>query len=129
MVSTVLLTRSISRLRSLLVKPSFRIPARKLDQLTPECPAHFATRGRLAFGSGQSLQLFAESGGFLVMLSDLVDLPGNVFQPVHQHFFGDFFLIEGDDFFDRANAFFQVFAETENFTNHDGGTGDRLQDF
>ena len=69
----------------------------------------------------------AASPAFLYSLARSSILPGKFVQPVLQDFVGDFFLIEGHNFFDRAHALLQVLAHRQQFVNHNRRPRQRLQ--
>ena len=68
-----------------------------------------------------------QHAGLLVQLGHVVDLAGKFVQPVLQNFVGDLLLIEGHDFLDGAHTFLEVFAHGQQFVNHDGRPGQRLE--
>ena len=64
----------------------------------------------------------------LVHLLERADFAKKFLQPVLDDLLGDFLFIEGDQLFDGADAFLEVLAQGEEFTNHDGRARKRLQD-
>ena len=125
-MSTVLLTRSISRLRSLLVKAQLADAQRhghngprQRDAVAPIVLGPLLLRDRR--------ELLDELAGLLVGLGQSVNLSGEFFQPVLQDLIGDFFLVEGDHFLDGADTLLEIFAQPQQFVDHDGRTGERLQ--
>ena len=70
---------------------------------------------------------FLHHGDFFIELRHVVDLAGELVQPVLQNLVGDFFLVEGDDLLDGAHTFLEVFAHGEEFVNDDRRTRQSLE--
>ncbi len=73
-------------------------------------------------------QFFLERRDFFVELVERVDLVEKCFQPLLDNLFRDFLFVEGDQLFNGADAFFEVLAEGEQFTNDNWRARKRLQD-
>ncbi len=56
-----------------------------------------------------------------------VDPPGDVFQAVEHHFFGDLLFVEEHDFLDGAHAALQVLADGDDFADDDRRARQRLE--
>src|SRR5579859_5479535 len=69
------------------------------------------------------LELFRELLDFFVVLADVVDLAGEVFQARLHDFVGDLLFVEGDQLFDGAHAALQVLTQREDFLDDDRRTG------
>ena len=94
--------------------------------LASQLPAHLAIQPRVLALRCVG-KLLDQLDRLLVVLVQLVDAAGDIFQPVKQHLFGDFFVIEENDFLDGANSAFQVLADGDDLANHDWRTRQRLQ--
>jgi hypothetical protein len=57
-----------------------------------------------------------------------VDLGKKFFQPLLDNLFRDFLFVEGDQLFNGADAFLEVLAQGEQFTNYNRRARKRLQD-
>ena len=84
------------------------------------------SRGRFFWLTAASFS--CERRNLLVELVELVDLGEEFLQPLVDNLFGDFLFVEGDQLLDGADAFFEVLAQGEEFTNHDRRARKRLQD-
>src|SRR5205809_1480918 len=62
------------------------------------------------------------------MVVQVIDPSGDVVGTLLQNLLGKFFLIEDDNFLNRAQATLQVLAYGQNFTDHKGRAGETLQD-
>jgi hypothetical protein len=122
MLSTVLLTRSMRRLRSALVNPSLRTAHDGAGQVAAGAAMILGT---LFLGDGRVL--FLQDGDLLVQLGHRVDLAGKFVQPVLQNLVGDLLFVEGDDLFDGAHAFLEVFAHGKQLVDDNGRAGERLE--
>ena len=129
MLSTVLLTRSIRRLRSALVKPSLRMTRETLDRARGPAPsgslAMHPSAASCCRSAGQLLRQLHRLSCSACCSSSI--RPVMSFRRFVQHFFGDLLLVEEYDFFDRAHAALQVFADGDDFADHDRRTRHRLE--
>ena len=65
--------------------------------------------------------------GLFVSLGQVVDLSGELLQPVLEDFVGDLLLIEGDHFLDGADALLEVLAHRQQFVNDNRRPRERFQ--
>ena len=72
-------------------------------------------------------QLFHQLNRLLVVLLQVVDLPGDLVQAVGDDLFGDLLFVEENDFLDRAHLALEVFADRDDLANDDRRTRQRLQ--
>src|ERR1017187_6823024 len=72
-------------------------------------------------------QLFDERHDLLVKLVEHADLAQKFLQPLVDDLFGDFLFVEGDQFLDGADTFFEILAQSEKFANHNRRARERLQ--
>src|SRR5258708_5326988 len=72
-------------------------------------------------------ELFQVVLDFLVVLADVVDLAGKVFQSRNHYLVSDFFFIERDQFFDGADAFLQVVTQSKNFPDDNRRARERFE--
>ena len=129
MASTVLLTLSSSRLRSLLVYFSSRTMRETYDLLAAHQPASLAIFAlALRFGVERARAFLEAALRFLLVLHERVDAADGLPDARLQNLFGDLFFVEDDDFLDVADAALEVFAEADDFANDDGRARDRLHD-
>ena len=70
---------------------------------------------------------FLHHGDLLVKLRHVVDLAGELVQPVLQNLVGNLLFVEGDDLFDGAHTFLKVFAHREQFMDDDRRAGERFE--
>src|SRR5579862_746932 len=94
----------------------------RASQLAPRPAVIFRLLGFRNF-----LELLFEDRGLFVQLGHVVDLAGELIQAVLQDLVGDLFFVEGHDFLDRANVLLEVFAQGEQFADHDGRSRERLE--
>ena len=129
MVSTVLLTLSSRRLRSMGSVLELADDARDEDFFAGDEPAGVARGGELGLvsaGGHGSLLLF-ERGNLLLVLDERVDAGDGGFDAGLHDIFRELFLVEDDDFFYVAHAALEVFAEGDDLADDDGRAGDGLE--
>ena len=106
MLSTVLLTRSIRRLRSALVKPSRRMTRETMTCSRPNAQRHLAMIARSLL-LRDVRQLLGKLNRLLVVLLQLVDASRNIVQAVGDDLFRDLLLVEENNFLDGADPRFR----------------------
>src|SRR5581483_4203924 len=102
--------------------------ARDLHQFAAQGPTILPAFTRLLLGRRDRLQLLGELLRLLVVAGQLVNLAGDLLQPVLQDLVGDLLLIEDDHFLDGADTLLEILTEGDDFTDDDRSAGKRLQD-
>ena len=100
--------------------------ARDANLLAAQQPARLAVQARVLLGQDAG-ELLQQLLGLLVMLVELVDLAGDVFQAIEQHLFGDLVLVEEHHFLDGTDAALEVFAHGDDLADDDRRTRQRLE--
>src|SRR6202795_2440734 len=83
---------------------------------------------RFLFGLRSVVELYRLLQRLFIQLGNLVDVLQGLLGFVGDLLFGEFFVVEHDDFFDGSRAFTQIFSDGNQFLDHNWRTGDRLHD-
>ena len=93
--------------------------------LAGDGPARLAVFAGLGLGIDGG-ELFFERSTLFLVLHQRVDAADGLADAGLQHLFGDLFLVEDHHFLDVAHAALEVFAEADDFADHDGRARDGL---
>ena len=102
-----------------------------VDVLTAGEPAELSLLTSFGLGVLEGtglLLLFVEDDDLLLVLEDDLDAADGLADARLQDLLGEFFLVEGDDFLDVADAAAEVFAEADDLADDNGRAGDGFHD-
>ena len=128
MVSTVLLTLSSRRLRSMAVYLSSRT-MREMSTFS-RAISHWVRRAAeaLALEAGAGPASFSSRlGDFFLMLDQRFDADDGGLDARHHDILGELLVVEDHHLFDVAHAALEILAERGNLADHDGRAGDGFE--